>query len=333
MGMLIDGHWQDDDKLPTDEKGAFVRPESPFRSWVTPDGKAGPTGEAGFEAEPGRYHLFVAYGCPWAHRAIIVRRLKGLEDVVTMSASTPMRDQGWSFTDGVEGQLEPGGDGVLWLHEVYTAAKPDITCRVTVPTVWDRKRKTIVNNESSEIIRMLNSAFNAHAGNPDLDLLPESRRADIDTVNAAVYENFNNGVYRAGFARSQEAYESAARDVFETLDMLEARLEKSRFLVGDTMTEADIRLFPTLIRFDVAYYGAFKCNLRRIEDYPNLSNYLRDLYQTPGIKETVRLNDYKRGYYAIRAINPTGIYPIGPEIDLDRPHDRTTRSYGAAAAE
>jgi glutathionyl-hydroquinone reductase len=313
MGMLLEGKWiEDDAKLRNDPKGAFVRPDSVFRSRITADGASG------FPAQSGRYHLWVAKSCPWAHRTLIVRRLKKLDDLISITASDG-RAQGWTFSSGLDA-LQPR-NGVLALHQVYAAASPTYTGRVTVPALWDRERRTIVNNESSEIVRMLNTEFARWADN-SIDLYPEALRAEIDEINAFVYERVNNGVYRCGFAKSQGAYEEAFGRLFAALDELDKRLSKQRFLVGGRLTEADIRLYVTLVRFDPVYHYLFKCNLRRIEDYPNLSNYLRDLYQRPGFGDTTDLADIKRGYYSNAAVNPTGIVPVGPPVDHSRPHDR-----------
>jgi putative glutathione S-transferase len=313
MGQLVEGKWTNQDLRRVDAKGAFVRPDSVFRDWVK-DAAGSP-----FPAEKGRYHLFAAKNCPWAHRTEIVRRMKKLEDVISVTYADMPRTEGWAYSVGID-ELQPK-EGVLRLHEVYTAAKADYTGRVTVPTLWDRKQHTVVNNESSEIIRMLNTEF-SQWGDSSLDLYPEKLRADIDEINAYVYERVNNGAYRCGFAKSQEAYEAAFGRLFEGLDALEKRLSTQRFLVGKALTEADVRLYTTLVRFDAAYHGLFKCNLRRIEDYPNLSNYLRDLYQRPGFGDTTDIDAIKRGYYSNRDINPTGIVPVGPEQDFTRAHDR-----------
>ena len=313
MGQLLEGKWTDEDLRRTDAKGAFVRPDSVFRDWVKD------STDASFPAEKGRYHLFVAKNCPWAHRTEIVRRMKKLEDAISVTYADMPRTQGWAYSQGID-ELQPTG-GVLRLHQIYTAARSDYTGRVTVPTLWDRKRHTVVNNESSEIIRMLNSVFSQWADD-SLDLYPQALRKDIDEVNAYVYERINNGAYRCGFAKSQEAYEQAFQRLFEALDSLEKRLASQRFLLGDMLTEADVRLYPTLVRFDAAYHGLFKCNLRRIEDYPNLSNYLRDLYQRPGFGDSTDIDAIKRGYYSNRDINPTGIVPVGPAYDFTRPHHR-----------
>jgi putative glutathione S-transferase len=314
MGMLVEGKWTDDDaRRRVDEKGAFVRPDSVFRGRIARDGAAE------FPPEPGRYHLFVALSCPWAHRTLIVRKLKKLDGLISFTAADGPRTQGWSYSRGLD-ELQPR-DGLLQLHQIYTAASPRYTGRVTVPALWDRKRHTIVNNESSEIIRMLNTEFERWADN-SVDLYPEALRKDIDEINTLVYERVNNGVYRCGFAKSQQAYEEAFQRLFEALDVLETRLSKQRFLVGDRVTEADVRLFATLVRFDAVYHYLFKCNLRRVEDYPNLSNYLRDLYQRPGFGETVDMADIKGGYYSNPTVNPTGIVPVGPVLDFSRAHDR-----------
>jgi putative glutathione S-transferase len=321
MGHMMTGKWVNDDRIPADARGAFVRADSQFRHWVTADGGAGPTGTGGFKAEPGRYHLFVSYSCPWAHRTIILRKLKHLEKVVSLSLADQPKAEGWSYSEGID-DLRPSADGIFRLHQAYAAADPSYTGKVTVPTLWDRERRTIVNNESSEIIRMLNASFSAHT-DVHYDFYPEDLRAEIDRINAVVYSDFNNGVYRAGFARSQEAYEEAARKIFLCLDMMEELLSVRRYLAGQRITEADWRAFPTLLRFDLVYYSHFKCNLRRVQDYPNLANYLRELYQWPGIKETLDLDKIKAGYYSQLNVNPTGIVPIGPLLaHLDMPHDR-----------
>lgn len=322
MSLLIEGVLHEDWLEAELEGGEFVRKDSQFRSWVTADGSAGPSGEGGFAAEPGRYHLYVSYACPWAHRTLIVRKLKRLEEVISVSVVHPhMGPQGWTFGayPGATGDLVNGFD---YLHQAYTLARRDYTGIVTVPVLWDTGRRTIVNNESSEIIRMLNTAFDAW-GAADVDLYPVELRAEIDAVNATVYQTINNGVYRAGFAHTQAAYEAAFDALFASLDSIEALLGRQRYLVGGRLTEADWRLFTTLVRFDAVYYLHFKCNQRRIADYPNLSNYLRELYQQPGIAETVRLDHIKQHYYTSHPeINPTGIVPKGPELDFDAPHDR-----------
>jgi putative glutathione S-transferase len=320
MGQLVDGVWQEDGSRTKD--GRFVRPSSNFRNFVTADGGAGPTGTGGFPAEAGRYHLYISLACPWAHRTLIFRTLKKLDSVISVSNAAPLYSKtGWEFSP------ERGGtgdevNGKATLAEIYLLADPHYTGRVSVPVLWDKKRKTIVNNESSEIIRMLNTAFDAFT-NVRTDYYPVELRDEIDRINDIVYPTVNNGVYRAGFATSQDAYEEAARGVFATFDQIETLLAGRRYLVGQQITEADWRLFTTLIRFDSVYHGHFKCNLRRVADYPNLWNYLRDLYQQPGIAETVSLDQIKRHYYGSqRQVNPTGIVPIGPLIDFMAPHDR-----------
>ena len=320
MGLLVDGVWQDDVSRTKD--GHFVRPATQFRNWVTVDGSAGPTGEAGFKAEPGRYHLYVSLACPWAHRTVIFRKLKALESVISMSVVSPeMGRDGWTF-DTAAGSSGDAVNGKTKLSEVYLVAAPRYTGRVSVPVLWDKERKTIVNNESSEIIRMLNSAFDAHT-NVRTDFYPEALRAEIDRLNDLIYPNVNNGVYRTGFATSQGAYEQAFRNLFDTLDEMEQLLAKRRYLAGAQSTEADWRFFFTLIRFDAVYYSHFKSNWRHIYEYPNLSNYLRDLYQVPGVSETVSLAQIKHHYYwSQRHVNPTGIVPLGPQLDFAAPHDR-----------
>lgn len=320
MGLLVDGVWQQDGSRTKD--GQFIRPATQFRNWVTADGSAGPSGQGGFPAEPGRYHLYVALSCPWAHRTIIFRKLKGLENVVSMSVVSPdMLKDGWTFNKD-EGSSGDAVNGKNKLSEIYVLADPKYTGRVSVPVLWDRQKKTIVNNESSEIIRMLNSAFDALT-NVRTDYYPQALRAQIDKINELVYPNINNGVYRAGFATSQAAYEEAFRNLFDALEEIEQILSRQRYLVGNTITEADWRLFCTLIRFDAVYYSHFKCNWRHIYEYPNLSNYVRDLYQVPGAAETVSLQQIKRHYYGSqRQVNPTGIVPVGPQLDFSAPHDR-----------
>ncbi len=322
MGKLVDGEWITDDRIETDTSGRFQRVESQLRNWVTRDGRAGPSGQGGYKAESGRYHLYAAINCPWAHRTMIMRKLKSLESVISLSLVAPRRnEQGWVF----DRSSETYRDDVLdtgALHQVYTASKPDYSGRVTVPVLWDKQGAEIVSNESSEIIRMFNDAFDPLTGN-NTDYYPADLREEIDTLNARIYATVNNGVYRAGFARTQEAYDEAVTALFETLDDLDGRLATRRYLTGDRLTEADWRLFPTLVRFDVAYHGAFKCNIRRIADYAHLSGYLRELFQMPGIAETVDLEIYKRGYYSISELrNPLGIIPKGPSIDLWAPHER-----------
>ncbi len=322
MGLLVDGVWQDEQPLQRTQSGRFVRPTTRFRNFVTEDGSPGPTGSGGFAAARGRYHLYVALACPWAHRTVIMRMLKGLEEVVSMSVVEPLYGpHGWRFGSG-PGTVPDTVNGASELAEIYLLADPKYTGRVSVPALWDKERRTIVNNESAEIIRMLNGAFGRFT-NVRTDYYPAPLRAEIDRVNDLVYENVNNGVYRAGFATAQEAYEEAFHALFGALDELERRLSRQRYLVGEAITEADWRLFPTLIRFDAVYYGHFKCNLRRIADYPNLSNYLRDLYQQPGIAALVNMDHIKRHYYGSqRHVNPTGIVPLGPQLDFAAPHDR-----------
>ena len=320
-GMLIEGRWDNDAEVPADERGAFIRDASKFRHWVTPDGAPGPSGEGGFEAEPGRYHLFVSWSCPWAHRTLIMRKLKRLEDVVSASIADRPKTAGWTYSAGLD-ELKPGDDGLFHLHQAYAAANPRYSGKVTVPTLWDRKRGLVVNNESSEIIRMLNGAFDPWA-DTSIDYYPEDLAAQIDEINDFVYEHLNNGVYRTGFARSQEAYDAAVVKVFHGLDSMEERLARGRYLMGERITEADWRAFPTLLRFDLVYYSHFKCNLRRLQDYPNLVNYVAELYQWPGITETLNLEATKKNYYGQAKVNPTCITPAGPNMSfLDAPHDR-----------
>ena len=322
MGLLQDGKWVDQwyDTKTTD--GRFVRKAPQFRSWITADGSAGPSGDAGFKAEAGRYHLYVSLACPWAHRTLIFRALKGLDKMISISVvHWYMADQGWTFQAG-DGTVPDTVNGSELMHQVYTAARSDYSGRVTVPVLWDKKTKTIVTNESSEIIRMFNSAFDG-IGATLGDYYPEPLRAEIDTVNERIYGTLNNGVYKAGFATTQAAYEEAVMPLFGTLDWLEERLSKQRYLVGDAITEADWRLFTTLVRFDSVYVGHFKCNIRRIVDYPNLSGYVRDLYQQHGVAATVDMAHIKNHYYASHeTINPSRVVPVGPEIDFSAPHDR-----------
>jgi putative glutathione S-transferase len=320
MGLLVDGVWQQDGVRTKD--GEFIRPTTRFRNWVTPDGAPGWSGDGGFAATSGRYHLYVALSCPWAHRTIIFRKLKGLENVVSMSIVSPdMLKDGWTFNKE-EGSSGDAANGKNKLSEIYLLADPKYTGRVSVPVLWDKQRKTIVNNESSEIIRMFNSAFDAFT-NVHTDYYPEELRPKIDRLNDQIYTGVNNGVYRAGFATAKGAYEQAFRNVFDTLDELEQILSQHRYLVGNTITEADWRLFCTLIRFDAVYYSHFKCNWRHIYEYPNLGNYVRDLYQQPGVAETTSLEQIKRHYYGSqRQVNPTGIVPVGPQLDFAAPHDR-----------
>ena len=312
--MLINGEWRDDWQTPnrTDDHGRFIRKASTFRHWITPDGSPGPTGAGGFKAEPDRYHLYVALNCPWACRTLLYRKLKRLDDVISVSISIPeFTDQGYSFGE-YPGSIPDPIHKVRFVHELYTRADPHFTGRPTVPILWDKAQDTLVNNESVDIIRMLNSAFDAY-GDDAVDFYPEALRADIDALNERIYEGLNNGVYRAGFASTQQAYDTAVVDVFDCLDDLEHRLDGQTYLLGDRITETDWRAFVTLIRFDIAYHGLFKCNLRRLIEYPRLSAYLMRLYDIPGVAETVDFEHIKRTYHTIRRINPTGIVPSGPE--------------------
>jgi glutathionyl-hydroquinone reductase len=304
------------------EKGEFVRTNSDFRNWVTIDGSAGPSGDGGFKAEPGRYHLYISHACPWAHRTMIFRALKGLQDVISVSVVHPlMPSESWVFGE-YPGATKDHVNQATYLYENYIKADPNFNGVVTVPALWDKKNQTLVNNESSEIIRMLNTEFNAY-GNAEIDYYPEKLRSRIDRINRVIYNDVNNGVYRAGFATSQLAYEQAFDRLFLTLDELEVRLSKQRYLVGEQLTEADWRLFTTLIRFDPVYYNHFKTNKRRLTGYPNLWAYTRDLYQVPGVAETVNFDHIKYHYFASHlSINPTGIVPKGPELDFLQPHDR-----------
>lgn len=321
MGLLIEGRWHDQ-WYESSADGAFQREQAQRRHWVTADGQPGPSGEGGFKAEAGRYHLYVSLACPWAHRTLILRKLKGLEGLIDVSVvSWLMLENGWTF-DKAHGSSGDTLDGFDFMHQRYTADTADYTGRVTVPVLWDKHLKRIVSNESAEIIRMFNSAFNGLTGNT-LDFYPEALRTSIDALNERIYPAVNNGVYRAGFATSQQAYERAFDDLFAELDHLEQHLGEHRYLAGEYLTEADVRLFTTLIRFDAVYYSHFKCNLRRIADYPNLSNWLREMYQWPGVAETVDFEHIKAHYYAShRTINPTGIVPKGPLQVFDAPHDR-----------
>lgn len=313
--MLVNGKWTEDWQpvQAKDAKGGFVRQTSSFRNWVTPDGRPGPTGEGGFAAEAGRYHLYVALICPWASRTLIARKLKKLEDVVSVSVVEPaLTEQGWRFGD------YPGADrdelnGATFLHELYSRADDGFTGRATVPVLWDKKRGTIVNNESADIVRMFNSGFGDLAGE-SVDLYPQVLRAEIDAVNERIYPALNNGVYRAGFATSQLAYDEAYRGVFAMLDELETRLGAGPFLFGDRFTEADIRLFVTLVRFDAAYHGLFKCNMKRLAEYSNLTAYVRRVLDFADIRDTVSIDHIKRGYYSIKSLNPNGIVPEGPDL-------------------
>ena len=322
MGLLVNGQWQDKWYDTDNNQGEFKREAAQLRNWVTEDGSAGQSGDAGFKAEKGRYHLYVSLACPWAHRTLIFRHLKGLEDYISVSVVSPdMLEHGWTF----DKDNHSTGDALFdsdFMHQIYTRNKADYSGRVTVPVLWDKKTQRIVSNESAEIIRMFNSAFNGLTGN-ERDFYPQSLRSEIDEVNEFVYHNINNGVYRAGFATSQEAYTEAFDNLFAALDKIEQRLTANRYLVGDTLTEADWRLFTTLIRFDSVYVGHFKCNLRTIESYPAISNYLRELYQVEGVNKTVDFYHIKRHYYFSHTmINPTQVVPKGPDIDYARPHNR-----------
>lgn len=307
------------------EKGEFIRTESSFRNWITKDGRAGPSGQDGFKAEASRYHLYVSYACPWAHRTLIFRSLKGLQDIISVSVVHPlMPEESWVFGE-YPGATEDHINQATYLHENYLKANPDFKGLVSVPVLWDKQRNTIVNNESSEIIRMFNSAFDDYS-HTEVDFYPASLREEIDEINAVVYENINNGVYRAGFATRQEVYDKAYLQLFNTMDMLEERLSRQRYLVGNTITEADWRLFATLVRFDPVYYNHFKTNKKRLLDYPNLWAYTRELYQIPGIADTVNMDHIKYHYFGSHhSINPTGIVPNGPEIDFMLKHDRDSK--------
>ncbi|SVA60649.1 uncharacterized protein METZ01_LOCUS113503 [marine metagenome] len=322
MGLLVEGKWSTDwyDTKATD--GRFVRQSAGFRNWITADGSSGLSGKGGFKAETDRYHLYVSLACPWAHRTLIFRALKGLEEMISVSVVNAfMGDKGWTFKDG-DNVVPDTINNKTYLYEIYLEAQPDYTGRVTVPILWDKERKTIVSNESSEIIRMFNSAFD-DVGAKQGDYYPKSLRHQIDELNDLIYPSVNNGVYRAGFATTEKAYEEAVADIFKALDFLESHLESRRYLVGSQTTEADWRLLTTLLRFDAVYYGHFKCNFRRIIDYPNLWGYTRDLYQLPGIANTVNLDSIKQHYYGSHeSINPTRIVPVGPMIDFTQPHTR-----------
>ena len=323
MGMLEDGVWKDVWYDTKSTGGRFKRSTSSFRNWVTKDGSAGPSGDGGFKAEAGRYHLYVSLACPWAHRTLIFRELMGLQDAITVDVvDYHMGENGWEFKkrDGATGDSLMGKD---YLHQVYTEADPHYTGRVTVPALWDKQKKTIVSNESAEIIRMFNSAFAEIADPKAPDFYPEELQGEIDEINDLVYNTVNNGVYKAGFATEQEVYEENVAALFDTLDKIEDRLKAQRYLVGEKLTEADWRLFTTLVRFDPVYVGHFKCNIRRIADYPNLYGYMRELYQMPGIAGTVNFKHIQHHYYGSHdTINPNGIVPVGPAMDLDAPHGR-----------
>ncbi|WP_066959886.1 glutathione S-transferase family protein [Microbulbifer sp. Q7] len=322
MGLLVNGEWKDQWYDTDKSGGAFEREAAQLRNWVTADGSAGPSGEGGFAAEKDRYHLYVSLACPWAHRTLIFRKLKGLTDYIGVSVVSPyMLENGWTF-DESEGSTGDDLFGSEFLHQVYTRNRPEYSGRVTVPVLWDKQQQCIVSNESSEIIRMFNTAFDGLTGDTQ-DFYPQDLRGDIDATNTLVYDNINNGVYRAGFATSKEAYETAYRRLFEVVEQLEQRLQDNRYLTGERITEADWRLFTTLIRFDAVYHGHFKCNKQRLADYPNLWGYVRELYQWPGVAETVDFHHIKTHYYAShKNINPTGIVPLGPELDYSAPHGR-----------
>ena len=329
MGLLVDGKWVDQWYDTKSTGGEFKRQDSVFRNWVTADGGPGPSGEGGFKAEVGRYHLYVSLACPWAHRTLIMRQLKDLEDIISVSVVEPlMLENGWTFSPEYPDHLF----GYDYLHQVYSRVAPDLTSRVTVPVLWDKRRETIVSNESSEIMRMLNTAFNGITGNTN-DYYPAELREEIDTLNEWIYPTINNGVYRAGFATSQKAYEIAYTELFAALDEVDLRLATRRYLTGDRITEADWRLFTTLLRFDAVYFGHFKTNRQRIEDYEHISGYVRDLFQQSGIAATVDLPYIKAHYYGShRTINPTGVIPLGQEGDFGRPHDRARLSAAAPGA-
>lgn len=316
MGLLVDGKWHDQWYDTEGNGGRFIRTEAQYRNWITPDGSPGPTGEGGFKAEPNRYHLYVSMACPWANRTLIMRKLKNLEDMISVSVVNPlMAENGWTFEPAV-GVIPDPVINATYLHELYTHVDPNYSGRVTVPILYDLKQNKIVNNESSEIMRMLNTAFYG-VGAKEGDFYPKDLQEEIDAVNELVYHNVNNGVYKAGFATNEGVYQEEVGRLFKTLDQLEARLENQRYLVGDEITEADWRLFTTLIRFDSVYYSHFKCNIRQIRDYQNLWRYTKELYNWPGIAETVDFKHIKEHYYrSHKNINPTGIVPVGPILDF-----------------
>ncbi len=323
MGVLVEGKWKDQLYDAKKSGGKFIRVDAGFRNWITNNGDAGPSGVGGFKAEADRYHLYISHACPWANRTAIFRKLMGLEDIISISVVDHfMTDEGWTFEEAGGDETRDHLFGVSRLHNIYSKAKSDYTGRVSVPVLWDNKQQTIVSNESSEIIRMFNSAFNEITGN-QLDYYPEELREEIDVVNQRIYDTLNNGVYKCGFATSQAAYEEAFDPLFETLDWLEDRLSGQAYLAGDQISEADWRLFSTLVRFDPVYVGHFKCNKKRIADYPNLSNYTRHLYQWPGVAETIDLHHIKSHYFGSHeTINPSRVVPVGPQIDYSAPHDR-----------
>ncbi|TXS91805.1 glutathione S-transferase family protein [Parahaliea aestuarii] len=323
MGLLVDGNWQDKWYDTSSTGGRFKRSESQFRNWVTADGSAGPSGEGGFAAASGRYHLYVSYACPWAHRALVMRALKGLQAHIGVSVVHPlMLENGWELRDDFEAATGDSLYGFDKLYELYLRADSHYSGRVTVPVLWDTQRETIVSNESADIIRMLNTGFDGLDATPG-DYYPESLRAEIDAVNERVYDSVNNGVYKAGFASSQEAYDEAVSGLFAALDELEERLGRQRYLVGNTLTEADIRLWTTLVRFDPVYVTHFKCDRKRIADYPNLLGFLKDLYQLPGVAQTVDMAHIRHHYFRSHpTVNPHGIISVGPRLDWGSPHGR-----------
>lgn len=322
MGLLQRGKWVDQWYDTKASDGRFVRKDAVFRNWITKDGAPGPSGKGGFIAEADRYHLYVSHACPWAHRTMIFRSLKGLEDLISVSVvNWFMKEDGWTFLPG-DGVIPDNVLNAKFMHQVYTAAEPEFSGRVTVPVLWDKKTGTIISNESSEIIRMFNSAFD-NVGALDGDYYPEILREEIDRLNARIYDTFNNGVYRSGFSTTQKAYEEAVVPLFDTLEFLENILQEKRYLTGESLTEADWRLFTTLVRFDPVYHGHFKCNLKRIVDYPNLWGYTRELYQQPLVAATVHMDHIKNHYYASHeSINPSGVVPMGPVLDFLEPHGR-----------
>jgi len=327
MGLLVEGVWKDQWYDTSSTGGKFVRSDAGFRNWITKDGSAGPSGQSGFKAESGRYHLYISHACPWANRAAIFRKLKHLEEHISFSVVDHfMGDEGWTFNGEEDGSTQDHINNFTRMHNIYTAAKSDYTGRVTVPVLWDKKTKTIVSNESSEIIRMFNSAFNDITGN-NADFYPDELRSGIDEINERIYHTLNNGVYKCGFATTQEAYDDAFGPLFDTVDFLEEHLASNRYLMGDTITEADWRLFSTLVRFDPVYVGHFKCNKKRMADCPNLHNYILELYQWPGVAETINMHHIKAHYYGSHeSINPTRIVPLGPDIDFTAAHDRARLS-------
>jgi len=318
MGLLVEGKWVDEWYDTESTGGHFVRTDAQFRHWITPDGQAGPTGDGGFKAEPGRYHLYVSLACPWAHRTLIFRALKGLQDMISVSVVQPyMGANGWSFAAGADSLFDS-----QYLYQVYLRAQENYTGRVTVPLLWDRQQNKAVSNESAEIIRMLNSAFDSVGARPG-DYYPEALQADIDAINHKIYHHINNGVYKAGFATEQSVYETEVKALFDVLTELDQRLANQRYLLGEHLTEADWRLFTTLVRFDAVYHGHFKCNIKRLVDFPHLWAYTRELYQWPGVAETVDMEHIKAHYYGSHpTINPNGIIPLGPETNFNEPHGR-----------